>query len=618
MSGQSRRFSNPEYPAWIREIDLALPVNPQFLVTGNLHDGHLLPLDNPRSPEFVSTVDIIADCLLDSNFDVILRYDPVDGIELVHEAEPGSAARIFPQVRAGEPTVVAVPQLVEVLRRVVSSSVRASLILDYASRLRGDDMDAGPELRALLAAAEKLAHTAVPHPHHDSRATQLYNSVFWLVDRELDLPHWLAAIEAVRVVSVPLPSLGVRQSAAERLVVSLPGYAELDDVGRARAAATLAELTQGMSLRSMLGVTVLGIDGRIPATRLEEAVRSFRVGVLDSPWQDPRLRTRIQAGEELIAARVLGQSMAVRKSLDILIRSAIGLTGAQSGGHPGRPQGILFFAGPTGVGKTELAKSLAQVLFGSEDAYTRFDMSEFSAEQSEARLIGAPPGYIGHDAGGELTNAVRQKPFSVLLFDEVEKAHPRILDKFLQILEDGRLTDGSGSTVYFSETLIVFTSNLGIYRTVRDGDEYVRVPVVTQGEPYELIESKVRKAIEEHFTIELQRPELLNRIGDNIVIFDFISPDVGRQLVEKYVGAVVAAVHTRVEVEVIVPEGIMLIIATAALGRLAFGGRGIGSIIETAFVNPLSRELFERDLRDTTVTVQSLEHDELGWHMVVR
>src|SRR5690606_1955709 len=115
----------------------------------------------------------------------------------------------------------------------------------------------------------------------------------------------------------------------------------------------------------------------------------------------------------------------------------------------------------TGVGKTELAKALAEVLFGAEDAYIRFDMSEFSAEHSEARLIGAPPGYVGHSAGGELTNAVRERPFSVLLFDEIEKAHPRILDKFLQILDEGRLTDGSGSTVHFSESLIVFTSNLG-------------------------------------------------------------------------------------------------------------------------------------------------------------
>ena len=158
-----------------------------------------------------------------------------------------------------------------------------------------------------------------------------------------------------------------------------------------------------------------------------------------------------------------GQRQAVTKTIDILMRSVMGLTGAQARSSGNRPRGVLFFAGPTGVGKTELAKTLTQLIFGDDRAYIRFDMSEFAEEHTGARLLGAPPGYIGYDAGGELTNAVREKPFSVVLFDEIEKAHPRILDKFLQILEDGRLTDGRGETAYFSEAILVFTSNLGIF-----------------------------------------------------------------------------------------------------------------------------------------------------------
>lgn len=131
----------------------------------------------------------------------------------------------------------------------------------------------------------------------------------------------------------------------------------------------------------------------------------------------------------------------------ILIRAYTGLSGLQHSAKARTPKGALFFVGPTGVGKTELAKSLAQFLFGDEDACIRFDMSEFNHEHADQRLVGAPPGYVGYEQGGQLTNAVKNRPFSLLLFDEIEKAHPRILDKFLQILEDGRLTDGKGETI---------------------------------------------------------------------------------------------------------------------------------------------------------------------------
>src|SRR3974377_1806851 len=150
-------------------------------------------------------------------------------------------------------------------------------------------------------------------------------------------------------------------------------------------------------------------------------------------------------------------------------------------------------------------------------------MSQFSAEHSDQRLIGAPPGYVGYDVGGAGTNAIREKPFSLVLFDEIEKAHPRILDKFLQILDDGVLTSGRGDRVYFSEALIVFTSNLGIYRLESDGS---RVANVSPDDEYVWVRTKVRREIERHFKTVLNRPEILNRIGDNIVVFDFIRPNI--------------------------------------------------------------------------------------------
>ncbi|MDR1912729.1 MAG: AAA family ATPase [Helicobacteraceae bacterium] len=177
------------------------------------------------------------------------------------------------------------------------------------------------------------------------------------------------------------------------------------------------------------------------------------------------------------------------------------------------PKGVLFFVGPTGVGKTELSKTLAKFLFGDEQACIRFDMSEYAQENSDQKLIGAPPGYVGYEEGGQLTNAIKEKPFSVILFDEIEKAakpNPRILDIFLQILEDGRLTDSKGETAYFSESVIIFTSNLGAGEVSPAGSN-------------EETAAEFIRIVKNYFDNEIKRPEILGRIGySNIVPFNFI------------------------------------------------------------------------------------------------
>jgi ATP-dependent Clp protease ATP-binding subunit ClpB len=286
----------------------------------------------------------------------------------------------------------------------------------------------------------------------------------------------------------------------------------------------------------------------------------------------------------------------------------MGLTGAQTRSSGNRPRGVLFFAGPTGVGKTELAKTLTELIFGDERAYIRFDMSEFAEEHTGARLLGAPPGYIGYDAGGELTNAVREKPFSVVLFDEIEKAHPRILDKFLQILEDGRLTDGRGETAYFSEAILVFTSNLGIY--VED-DHGRRIQNVSLDDPQDVVESRVRGAIQDYFKFRLSRPEILNRIGDNIVVFGFITPGVAAQIFAGMLRNVQARVRNEHKVELAIDEAVRARLQDLCTRDLSNGGRGIGNRLESLFVNPLSRALFRFPLEGRReVAVRALTEDE--------
>lgn len=215
-------------------------------------------------------------------------------------------------------------------------------------------------------------------------------------------------------------------------------------------------------------------------------INKYKIGVKEDYWSNLSLEDIRGAFNWFVEEEgVKGQDDAVRKVIGVLLMARSGLSGVASG-NTSKPRGCLFFAGPTGVGKTFLAKKLAKFLFDSEDAFIRFDMSEYKEEHTVSKLIGSPPGYIGHERGGMLTNIVKERPFSVILFDEIEKAHPKIMDIFLQILDDGRLTDSRGQTVFFTESVIIFTSNIGT-RTVdsqgRPIDEMERLKEILTGVP---------------------------------------------------------------------------------------------------------------------------------------
>jgi ATP-dependent Clp protease ATP-binding subunit ClpA len=379
----------------------------------------------------------------------------------------------------------------------------------------------------------------------------------------------------------------VRRAVAPSLIRSLPRAREAPSDVLISAENALVDSTEGLLLVDLNAIAQLARSEEVDVARIGDAVRRYKVGVTDDQWRKIERRT-IQGGDAFVARRVLGQGPAITHMLDIVKRAATGVGGGKRGG---RPRGVAFLAGPTGVGKTELAKTVTELLFGDESAYIRFDMSEFSAEHADQRLIGAPPGYVGYDMGGELTNAVREKPFSVVLFDEIEKAHPRILDKFLQILDDGVLTSGRGDRVYFSEALIIFTSNLGIYTSDETG---ARTANVTPGQPYEEVRTRVRAAIDAHFKLVLNRPEILNRFGENIIVFDFIRPEIAMQIFDLMVDSILADAADGGH-EVSLAETAHETLRDLCTTDLANGGRGIRNKLEAHLVNPLARALFDRD-----------------------
>lgn len=273
--------------------------------------------------------------------------------------------------------------------------------------------------------------------------------------------------------------------------------------------------------------------------------------------------------EDDLHARVVGQNRAVDAVADAIRRSRAGI------GDQHRPIGSFLFLGPTGVGKTELAKSLAVSLFDDERAITRIDMSEYMEKHAVSRLIGSPPGYVGYDQGGQLTEAVRRRPYSIVLFDEIEKAHPDVFNVLLQVLDDGRLTDGQGRTVNFSNTVIIMTSNIGSqYIQEWDGSDYGALESTLQGE----------------LTMQF-RPEFINRI-DDIVIFDRIKEEDMTHIVEVQLRSMLAVIEKS--------KGITLTFTKEAKDALAregydqaFGARPLKRVIQKRILNKLAREIID-------------------------
>jgi ATP-dependent Clp protease ATP-binding subunit ClpB len=280
--------------------------------------------------------------------------------------------------------------------------------------------------------------------------------------------------------------------------------------------------------------------------------------------------------EEELHHRVVGQDEAVRAVADAVIRARAGIK------DPKRPIGSFLFLGPTGVGKTELARALAATLFDDEDNIVRLDMSEYMEKHTVARLIGAPPGYVGYDEGGQLTEAVRRKPYSVVLLDEIEKAHPDVFNVLLQVLDDGRLTDGQGRTVSFKNTVIIMTSNIG--------SQLILESRGTDERSYQQMRERVLDALRRQF-----RPEFLNRVDEVVVFRALTEAELGRIVEIQLEGLRKRLTERRITLEVTET-------ARAWLARVGydpvFGARPLKRAIQREVETPVARLIVAGKVRD--------------------
>ncbi|GAA3649459.1 ATP-dependent chaperone ClpB [Streptomyces sp. S1A] len=450
------------------------------------------------------------------------------------------------------------------------------LVDEAASRLRME-IDSSPvEIDELQRAVDrlKMEELALAGESDESSRERLERLRRELADREEELrgltARWEKEKQGLNRVGELKERLDEVRGQAERAqrdgdfeTASKLLYGEIPTLERELEEASAAEQEQETSKDTMVKEEVGSDD-------IADVVASW-TGIPAGRLLEGETRKLLRMEEEL-GRRLIGQSEAVRAVSDAVRRSRAGVA------DPDRPTGSFMFLGPTGVGKTELAKALADFLFDDERAMVRIDMSEYGEKHSVARLVGAPPGYVGYEEGGQLTEAVRRRPYSVVLLDEVEKAHHEVFDILLQVLDDGRLTDGQGRTVDFRNTILVLTSNLG--------SQFLMDPLAKEEEKREKVMASVRSAF---------RPEFLNRL-DDLVIFSALSGEELRSIARLQIDALSRRLSDR---------RLTLDVSDAALDWLAvegndpaYGARPLRRLVQTAIGDRLARAILAGEVRD--------------------
>lgn len=583
-------LKNNETSLWLERFQRECHLKSEIILTGNTLD--LVFSENLYAP----VRDVIIKQLRKEGFENIIRWDPASGIDQSLDSKlPDDSESSLPA--SGQPYETGLENLVpstaiqndsrmktrKSFFRMVHAAMsdnrqRTAVVIDFSDFIFGSSRGQQTDELDCLASLSK----AVMESRNYETGGMRQNLIVFLLHRSANLPPDCYLHQPlVNVINIPLPNRDERECYVES---NKAGFHLKEDIQHDKLKMDdLVDALEGLTLLDIAQIMKLSHLKRDEKLSITKLINLYRYGEKESPWEElstEKLRT-IQAK---LKERVKGQDEAINKIRSVVLNAKTGLSGLNHSSSKRKPRGVLFFVGPTGVGKTELAKALAEFIFGDEQACIRFDMSEYSTENSDQRLIGAPPGYVGYEAGGQLTNAVKTKPFSVLLFDEIEKANPRILDKFLQILEDGRLTDGKGETVNFSETFIIFTSNIGA-STVSD----MKDPSVSA------VKNHFISAVQNRFVKEMNRPELLNRLGNNIVVFNFINdPAIYRQIVQAKFQPYVTYIKERYHADVVMDNEDELIDELLSHLNTSNGGRGIMNDLEDRIGTALSEFIFER------------------------
>jgi ATP-dependent Clp protease ATP-binding subunit ClpB len=611
------RVANSVMPLWPISLGWELRRGRQVVLHGEVNDRFWLD----GAP--VTFRELLVEYLLTTGAEIVGWWDPVDGLTFpvegheklfrqatsghaIRAAEPGAATepgsgsepdadpdesqageqdtgtagvsarrarmdasreRVASPVNTGR--IMGIHDVLGSVRRVVARrDVASAFVLQNLDVELQPDRGEGPAEYLRLRAA--MNEAVVPRAREDDKWPQARNSVLVVTGDVSRLPAWFCQEDPrVKELRIARPDASERRlwlSMLRKQFKGASGDADLEP---------LVGATEGLAGWHIDALARTSAIRNAPVQKISRLLDAYNFNVRSNPW------TQLDAGMvresgKVLARRVIGQDIAVEAVAQVLQTAYAGVDfGAQAGG---RPRGVFFFVGPTGVGKTELAKAVAALIFGDESALARFDMSEYAQEHAAERLAGAPPGYVGYEQGGELTRRVQERPFSVLLFDEIEKANAAVLDKFLQILEDGRLTDGRGQTANFSQSLIIFTSNTGA-----DGLAGLLAAAPPGGAVrYEDIQKHFKKKVKEAFD-GIRRPEIYGRLEPGVVVFDMLREQHVAGITTRLIDLLAESVQERHGVGLVVDRNAVLTWIEERMKdpeKQAYGGRMIRNEME--------------------------------------
>lgn len=578
---------------WIQNLMMAIEKREVLILHGNVRDRYIVPQNNLV---YENLTELIRD-LWKKKYPRIILFDNV-GQERIFEEKSKSTNKPAEIQQRIEPAQI----LAKWEKKYLSSPNENTLAtIFYLDKLVSYKNTYGTDEMELILRLEKIIDNISSN-----------NRLVMVALRDTMIPIELYTNSPkTAVVAIPIPDKEDRKAYLKHRL------------GEHRYLDLITDLSDGLYLRDLdtIASEIKG-NSQLGNKEIKQLINKYRIGEQEDYWGKLDIGKLDGAFDWFTEEKgVKGQDEAVQRVIDTLTLARAGLSGMSSG-TPSKPKGVLFFAGPTGVGKTFLAKNLAEFLFGSKEAFIRFDMSEFKEEHTVSKFIGSPPGYVGYERGGLLTNAVRERPFSVVLFDEIEKAHPKIMDMFLQILDEGRLTDSRGQTVFFTETVIIFTSNIGTRTTNSRGtviNERERIDAIlseksSAQEQKTKVHNHFRTAVEQFFMFEISRPELLNRIGNNIIPFNYINnSDIQKDIVKSNLKRIKDEFEDRFK-----PKHYLIQFSDSVIEYLVqkngekiaeFGGRSVTTSIEDEVMKELAKKVLLAEYNGATNTTFSVGID---------